>query len=72
MIGDDHVENVNYGGVVFAYDTQLLVSGVGGENRVIADVDPQETVNVVWRAESGGKTQTLFKYTTQSASGQDA
>jgi flagellin-like protein len=28
-------------------------------------LDPDEQVNVVWSASSGGKTQTLFKYTVQ-------
>jgi hypothetical protein len=63
--GDQHIDGTSQYGVVFAYDTKLLVTGSPNGNAVAAPLDPGEDVNVVWRASSGGKTQTLFKYTVQ-------
>jgi flagellin-like protein len=39
----------------------------GGQTRVVSgnQLDQGDQVNVVWTASSGGKTQTLFKYTVQ-------
>jgi flagellin-like protein len=64
---DDLVENKNYYGAYFDGDgdgqTEMQIkSGVG---KITKDMEGGESVNVVWTASSGGKTQTLFKYTVQ-------
>jgi FlaG/FlaF family flagellin (archaellin) len=44
---------------------QIKHDGPGGRNRLGNPVEQGNEVRVVWTASSGGKTQTLFKYTVQ-------
>jgi hypothetical protein len=37
----------------------------GANSKVLTPLDNGDSVNVVWTASSGGKTQTLFKYSVQ-------
>jgi FlaG/FlaF family flagellin (archaellin) len=46
----------------------LKESGGSRDGRALPILDQGETVRVVWTASSGGKTQTLYKYTVQSGS----
>jgi FlaG/FlaF family flagellin (archaellin) len=66
-LADEHVENQDYYGAYNDGDgdgqnEMEIKSGIG---QVTSDMTGGESVNVVWTASSGGKTQTLFKYTVQ-------
>jgi flagellin-like protein len=66
-LADDRVDNKNYYGAYYDGDgdgqTEMQIkSGIG---KITSDMEGGESVNVVWTASSGGKTQTLFKYTVQ-------
>jgi flagellin-like protein len=37
----------------------------GSNSKIMTPLDNGDSVNVVWKASSGGKTQTLFKYSVQ-------
>jgi flagellin-like protein len=66
LIGDENVENGDYvmkfwndGNVIRVADADSSKKGHGFK------LQNGDSVNVVWKASSGGKTQTLFKYTVQ-------
>jgi flagellin-like protein len=66
-LADEHVKSSNYYGAYYDGDgdsepEMQIKSGVG---KITSDMEGGERVNVVWSAASGGKTQTLFKYTVQ-------
>jgi hypothetical protein len=58
-----------FGGAVYLTDwsghSDALCKGGSRNHCVLDDLEQDDNVNVVWTASSGGKTQTLFKYTVQ-------
>jgi FlaG/FlaF family flagellin (archaellin) len=66
---DEHVDNVDYTAEFFNQNefmrVQKFQGGSLGRETFAWFIQQGDTVNVVWTAESGGKTQTLFKYTVQ-------
>jgi FlaG/FlaF family flagellin (archaellin)/tRNA A-37 threonylcarbamoyl transferase component Bud32 len=63
-LADEHVEDENYFGAYFDGDRDgegemQIKSGV---YKITQDLDGRESVNVVWRAESGEETQLLYRY----------
>lgn len=55
----------------FAEAQQLILCNSDGTNQgtglqsLVEQVNTGDTVNLIWKSESGGKTQTLFKYNVQ-------
>jgi hypothetical protein len=64
---DERLAAGTYRGKPFDDLWQVLYNGPGTMKEPVAmnDIQSGDSVNVVWTAESGGKTQTLFKYTVQ-------
>jgi hypothetical protein len=67
LFGDEHVESVDYHFWWAAGNTVVNVRTTNGNDNhgYGPTLDAGNEVNVVWQAESGGKTQTLFKYSVQ-------
>jgi len=73
-IADENVKNWKYGFQVLGYyaapcDRQYfrLRNDQNADKPRALLLQQDDNVNVVWTAESGGKTQTLFKYTVQQS-----
>jgi flagellin-like protein len=68
FVNDDYVDaSEQY--TLLVFDNGLAIRDpVQGRNLGITELDAGDQVNVVWEASSGGKTQTLFKYTVQQGS----
>jgi FlaG/FlaF family flagellin (archaellin) len=67
--GDETIDpsSVNY--VMAFYDSNgPVIVAQGGANLVGSALQTGDEITVVWEAQSGGKTQSLFKYTAQSDS----
>jgi hypothetical protein len=63
---DENVENKDYDAEFFNQNEFMRVKRQPSNTRAFAwFIQQDDTVNVVWTASSGGKTQTLFKYTVQ-------
>jgi flagellin-like protein len=63
-INDDYVKS---GGsyALMGFDTGLTIYNPG---KSLRELESSDSVNVVWEASSGGKTQSLFRYSVQQGS----